>query len=173
MKIRRKRQDRTAVGRTPPAKGPTARETALAARIAELEAELRARDDFLAIAAHELRNPMTPISARLELLLVRARHAAITDCAMLLLTGVTQSSAEHTLADGVIELQTKFYGRHAERVPQVHKLRGSGYPDGATLAVSLRGVSSPARRWWKLTASSSAENATAHQGVFSARSCSR
>jgi signal transduction histidine kinase len=74
MKIRRKRQDRTAVGRTPPAKGPTARETALAARIAELEAELRARDDFLAIAAHELRNPMTPISARLELLLARARH---------------------------------------------------------------------------------------------------
>jgi signal transduction histidine kinase len=44
------------------------------ARIAELEAELRARDDFLAIAAHELRNPMTPISARLELLLARARH---------------------------------------------------------------------------------------------------
>jgi signal transduction histidine kinase len=58
----------------PPAKGPTVRETALAARVAELEAELRARDDFLAIAAHELRNPMTPISARLELLLARARH---------------------------------------------------------------------------------------------------
>ena len=74
MRIRRTRHDRTAVGRTPPAKGPTARETALAARIAELEAELRARDDFLAIAAHELRNPMTPISARLELLLARARH---------------------------------------------------------------------------------------------------
>jgi signal transduction histidine kinase len=35
---------------------------------------LRARDDFLAIAAHELRNPMTPISARLELLLARAHH---------------------------------------------------------------------------------------------------
>jgi signal transduction histidine kinase len=35
---------------------------------------LRAHDDFLAIAAHELRNPMTPISARLELLLARARH---------------------------------------------------------------------------------------------------
>jgi two-component system OmpR family sensor kinase len=58
----------------PPAKGPTVRETALAARVAELEAELRARDDFLAIAAHELRNPMTPISARLELLLARARQ---------------------------------------------------------------------------------------------------
>jgi two-component system OmpR family sensor kinase len=74
MNIRRKRQDRRAVVRMPPAKGPTVRETALAARVAELEAELRARDDFLAIAAHELRNPMTPISARLELLLARARQ---------------------------------------------------------------------------------------------------
>jgi signal transduction histidine kinase len=73
MKIRRKRQDRTAVGRTAPTPGPTVPEAALAARVAELEAELRARDDFLAIAAHELRNPMTPISARLELLLARAR----------------------------------------------------------------------------------------------------
>jgi two-component system, OmpR family, sensor kinase len=74
MNIRRKRQDRRAVVRMPPAKGPTVRETALAARVAELEAELRAGDDFLAIAAHELRNPMTPISARLELLLARARQ---------------------------------------------------------------------------------------------------
>lgn len=50
------------------------REAALQARIAELETELRARDDFLAFAAHELRNPMTPISARLELLLAKARR---------------------------------------------------------------------------------------------------
>jgi len=76
MKIRRKRQDRTAVGRIPSAKGPTVREAVLAARVADLEAELRARDDFLAIAAHELRNPMTPISARLELLLARARDTS-------------------------------------------------------------------------------------------------
>jgi signal transduction histidine kinase len=50
------------------------RELVLRARIAELEAELRARDDFLAIAAHELRNPMTPIRGRIELLQVRARR---------------------------------------------------------------------------------------------------
>jgi two-component system, OmpR family, sensor kinase len=50
------------------------REAALQARIAELEGELQARDDFLAIAAHELRNPMTPISARVELLLAKARE---------------------------------------------------------------------------------------------------
>ena len=54
----------------PPQPNP---ENALQARIAELEDELRARDDFLAIAAHELRNPMTPIIARVEMLLARAR----------------------------------------------------------------------------------------------------
>jgi len=52
----------------------TDREAALTARIAELEDELRARDDFLAIAAHELRNPMTPIGAQIELLLAAARR---------------------------------------------------------------------------------------------------
>src|SRR5207244_13514935 len=57
-------------------------------------------------------------------------QAAIADCTMLLLTGVSQSSIEHTLVDGVIELQTKLYGRRAERVLQVHKLRGSGYLRG-------------------------------------------
>ncbi len=43
-------------------------ETALINRIVELEAEIRARDEFLAVAAHELRNPMTPIAAWVELL---------------------------------------------------------------------------------------------------------
>jgi signal transduction histidine kinase len=52
------------------------RETALKARVAELEQELRARDDFLAIAAHELGNPMTPIGAQVELLLSKAPEAA-------------------------------------------------------------------------------------------------
>jgi signal transduction histidine kinase len=50
-------------------------EAALEERIAELEDELKARDNFLAIAAHELRNPMTPISAQVELLLSRARNS--------------------------------------------------------------------------------------------------
>jgi signal transduction histidine kinase len=49
---------------------------ALQRRIADLEGQLQARDNFLAIAAHELRNPMTPISARLELLLAKARGAS-------------------------------------------------------------------------------------------------
>ncbi len=66
--------------KNPPTDPPEARcseslrEQRLEERIAELEAELRARDDFLAIAAHELRNPMTPIRGRVELLLANARR---------------------------------------------------------------------------------------------------
>jgi two-component system OmpR family sensor kinase len=56
--------------------GKSAPEAALGARIAELEKQVQARDDFLAMAAHELRNPMTPISAQLELLLAKARDSA-------------------------------------------------------------------------------------------------
>ena len=36
---------------------------------------MRARDDFIAIAAHELRNPMTPIAGVAELALIAARKA--------------------------------------------------------------------------------------------------
>ncbi len=44
-------------------------------QVAELRKAVRARDDFLAIAAHELRNPMTPIMAVAELALKAARNA--------------------------------------------------------------------------------------------------
>lgn len=37
-------------------------------RIAELEEAVRARDAFIAVAAHELRNPMTPILGQIQLL---------------------------------------------------------------------------------------------------------
>lgn len=57
-------------------------------------------------------------------------QAAIADCTMFLLTGMGPGSAEHTLVDGVIELQTKLYGRRAERTLQVHKMRGSRYLRG-------------------------------------------
>jgi two-component system, OmpR family, sensor kinase len=82
MSTRQKRQRRMRSPRTIPCKSSSPglrhsdRETALEERIAELEQELKARDDFLAFAAHELRNPMTPISAQIELLLARARNAA-------------------------------------------------------------------------------------------------
>jgi two-component system, OmpR family, sensor kinase len=53
----------------------SAREAALEARVAELEEQLQAFDNFLAMAAHELRNPMTPISAQVELLLDKAAES--------------------------------------------------------------------------------------------------
>lgn len=39
-------------------------------RVAELAEAVAARDNFIAVAAHELRNPMTPISGQIELLLM-------------------------------------------------------------------------------------------------------
>lgn len=41
----------------------------------DLRQAVRARDDFIAIAAHELRNPMTPIVGVAELALINARKA--------------------------------------------------------------------------------------------------
>ena len=58
----------TVSGRDQQPRRKTHCETALANRLVELEAEIRARDEFLAVAAHELRNPMTPIAAWVELL---------------------------------------------------------------------------------------------------------
>jgi signal transduction histidine kinase len=52
-------------------------QSALAAQLAaraEAEAAVRARDEFLAIAAHELRNPLTIISGRAQLALRRLRR---------------------------------------------------------------------------------------------------
>jgi two-component system, OmpR family, sensor kinase len=42
--------------------------------IAELHEAIRARDECLAVAAHELRNPMTPIGGQVELLLKAAQR---------------------------------------------------------------------------------------------------
>jgi two-component system, OmpR family, sensor kinase len=42
--------------------------------IEELRREIAARDEFIAVAAHELRNPMTPIVALVQLLVTRARR---------------------------------------------------------------------------------------------------
>jgi len=47
------------------------------ARILELEEALRARDRFLSIAAHELRNPMAPLVLQVGLLLKSARRGEI------------------------------------------------------------------------------------------------
>jgi two-component system, OmpR family, sensor kinase len=79
MRTRQKLQKRAAATKirtAPTSHSNNNREMLLRARIAELEEELHARDDFLAIAAHELRNPMTPISAQVELLLSKMPEMA-------------------------------------------------------------------------------------------------
>jgi signal transduction histidine kinase len=42
--------------------------------IAELTEAVAARDTFIAVAAHELRNPMTPILGQIDLLLAAVRE---------------------------------------------------------------------------------------------------
>jgi signal transduction histidine kinase len=58
----------------PPGDDPSASAEELGAAVAELRAAVRARDDFIAIAAHELRNPMTPIAGQVQLVLAAARR---------------------------------------------------------------------------------------------------
>jgi two-component system, OmpR family, sensor kinase len=47
-------------------------------QVEALQEAVRARDDFIAIAAHELRNPMTPVLGMTELALAAARRAPDT-----------------------------------------------------------------------------------------------
>jgi signal transduction histidine kinase len=58
-----------------------------ARRIAELELAVQARDEFLSIAAHELRNPMTPLLGQVEVLLAVARRAG-SPCPERILVGL-------------------------------------------------------------------------------------
>jgi two-component system OmpR family sensor kinase len=52
-------------------------EARLRARIAELEQQLRARDEFLSIAAHELRNPMHSLLLQVSAAVQVARHQQV------------------------------------------------------------------------------------------------
>lgn len=69
-------QDAPALQRTAPCEGE--RVAALQKQIAELTEAVAARDTFIAVAAHELRNPMTPLIGQIDLLLaaVRARRCS-------------------------------------------------------------------------------------------------
>ncbi len=60
-------------------------------------------------------------------------QAAFSNCTMFLLTSAFNApdfSPEHTMVDGVIELQSSQHGRRTERDLQVHKLRGSWFMSG-------------------------------------------
>src|SRR3984893_1657071 len=60
-------------------------------------------------------------------------HAGFSNCTMFLLTSAFDRNAfppEHTMVDGLIELQSSLHGRRAERELQEHKLRGSWFMGG-------------------------------------------
>jgi circadian clock protein KaiC len=60
-------------------------------------------------------------------------QAGFSNCTMFLLTSAFDRNAfppEHTMVDGLIELQSSLHGRRAERELQVHKLRGSWFMGG-------------------------------------------
>jgi circadian clock protein KaiC len=61
-------------------------------------------------------------------------QAVFSGCTMFLLTSAFDASQnfppEHTMVDGLIELQTRGHGRRAERQLQIHKLRGGAYLSG-------------------------------------------
>lgn len=70
-------------------------------------------------------------------------QAALADCTVFLLTSTPtpQIAVEHTMVDGVIELQSKLYGRRAERHLEVYKMRGTGYLRGEhSFRISDEGV---------------------------------
>ncbi len=50
--------------------------------IEELRAAIAARDEFIAVAAHELRNPVTPIVAQVQLAQARARREGVSEALM-------------------------------------------------------------------------------------------
>jgi signal transduction histidine kinase len=62
--------------------------------IEELRREIAARDEFIAVAAHELRNPMTPIVALVQLLVARA-HREEASPALLSGLQTLESAVEH------------------------------------------------------------------------------
>lgn len=60
-------------------------------------------------------------------------QAGFSNCTMFLLTSAFDADAhppEHTMVDGLIELQSSMHGRRSERELQVHKLRGSWFMGG-------------------------------------------
>lgn len=61
-------------------------------------------------------------------------QAGLTDCTMVLLTSAAVEqrfvAAEHTMVDGLFEVQARMHGRRSERAIQVHKMRGTAFHRG-------------------------------------------
>lgn len=71
--------------------------------IADLREQIAARDEFIAIAAHELRNPMTPIVGQVQLLISRAKRENATS----LLPGLfaLESAVDHYMRRATVLLE--------------------------------------------------------------------
>jgi len=70
-------------------------------------------------------------------------QAALADCTAFLLTSTPSPpiAVEHTMVDGVIQLQSQLYGRRAERHLEIYKMRGTGYLRGEhSFRISDEGV---------------------------------
>lgn len=76
--------------------------------VEELRAALAARDEFTAIAAHELRNPMTPILAQTQRLVARARRE--------------QCSAELISSLELLEFAVNHYIRRATTLLEISRI---------------------------------------------------
>lgn len=72
--------------------------------IDDLRRAIAVRDDFIAIAAHELRNPMTPIAGQVELLVARA-HREGASPAMIAGLERLELAIEHYLKRATILLE--------------------------------------------------------------------
>jgi circadian clock protein KaiC len=73
-------------------------------------------------------------------------QADLADCTMILLTSAAAdqgfASAEHTMVDGLIELQSRLRDRRSERNLHVHKMRGGAFMRGAhSFQVTDSGIS--------------------------------
>jgi PAS domain S-box-containing protein len=83
-------------------------------RAREQEAALRARDDFLTVAAHELKTPMTSLQAAVQFLLRQLEKGASVDSAQLrraLLTIERQASRQSRLVTQLLETSRLERGR--------------------------------------------------------------
>ncbi|MEO8714275.1 MAG: HAMP domain-containing sensor histidine kinase [Acetobacteraceae bacterium] len=99
-------------------------------RVADLTDEVAARDTFIAVAAHELRNPMTPILGQIELLVAAVRAGR-----------VSPEQVEHRLE--VIQHTVRRYVKRAAVLLDVSRITTGKFrlePVSCDLAVLLRDV---------------------------------
>jgi signal transduction histidine kinase len=84
----------------------------LEALVDELRAQVKARDDFIAVAAHELRNPMTPLLGQVQHLLRQARRDGLPE-------GMVKGLER-------LELITLHYVRRASTLLEISRINTSG-----------------------------------------------